>query len=76
MEIIAVTAYVVAFALIAGGAFAMMWANIKSINDTPIVRKHPEAPEPGEKVMYVDVSSDTNREFQHRKEWLEDLYTK
>ena len=51
--------YFVCFALIAGAAFAMMWSNIQSINkemDKPIKRKHPEAPAPGDEVMYVDLS--------------------
>ena len=36
-----------------------MWANIQAINamNRPIVRRrHPEAPEAGEEVMYVDLS--------------------
>ena len=44
---------------IGGGAFALMWANIKSINEmnTPIkTKRHPEAPAAGEEVMYVDLS--------------------
>ncbi len=44
---------------IGGGAFALMWANIKSISEmnTPIkTTRHPEAPAPGEEVMYVDLS--------------------
>ena len=44
---------------IGGGAFALMWANIKSISEmnTPIKTiRHPEAPDPGEEVMYVDLS--------------------
>ena len=51
--------YGVCFALIGGAAFAMMWANIQSINvemRTPPKSKHPEAPEEGEEVMYVDRS--------------------
>jgi len=63
------TLYFICFALIAGGAFAMMWANIQSINiemRTPPKPKHPEAPEPGEEVMYVDFS----------REKLEKLYDK
>ena len=58
--------YGVCFALIGGAAFAMMWANIMSIDmkPRPIKSKHPEAPEPGEEVMYVDLS----------REKLEDLY--
>ena len=61
-----VTLYFICFALIAGGAFAMMWANIQSINiemRTPKPR-HPEAPQAGEELMYVDLS----------REKLEDLY--
>ena len=52
---------------IGGGAFALMWSNIKSISELNTHIKtirHPEAPEPGETVMYVDLS----------REKLEDLY--
>ena len=69
--------YLVSFCLLVGGAFAMMYANISSINrqmDRPRPRRHPEAPEPGEEVMYVDVSEDTAAEFAARKQQLEDLY--
>ena len=62
------TLYFICFALIAGGAFAMMWANIKSIKvemNTPKPR-HPEAPQAGEELMYVDLS----------REKLEDLCNK
>ena len=58
--------YGVCFSLIAGGAFALMWSNIRDINrvmDQPKPR-HPEAPDPGDEVMYVDLSRDK----------LEDLY--
>tara|TARA_B100001094_G_scaffold260719_1_gene261262 strand:+ start:909 stop:1121 length:213 start_codon:yes stop_codon:yes gene_type:complete len=61
--------YFICFALIAGGAFAMMWANIQSINiemRTPPKPKHPEAPQAGEELMYVDLS----------REKLEKLYEK
>ena len=61
--------YFICFALIAGGAFAMMWANIQSINiemRTPPKPRHPEAPEAGEEVMYVDLS----------REKLEQIYGK
>ena len=64
-----VTLYFICFALIAGGAFAMMWANIQSINiemRTPPKPKHPEAPQAGEELMYVDLS----------RERLEKLYDK
>ena len=61
--------YGVCFSIIGGAACAMMWANIKSISEmnTPIKsnrKRHPEAPEEGEEVMYVDLS----------RERLEDLY--
>lgn len=61
--------YFVCFALIAGGAFAMMWSNIRSINiemRTPPKPKHPEAPQKGDELMYVDFS----------REKLEELYKK
>ena len=60
--------YFICFAIIAGGAFAMMWCNIRSINEEMNKPKpkprHPEAPSPGEEVMYVDLS----------RERLESLY--
>ena len=58
--------YFICFANIAGAAFAMMWSNVQSINvemNKPKPR-HPEAPAPGEEVMYVDMT----------RERLEDLY--
>jgi len=61
--------YFVCFAAIGGAAFAMMWSNIQSINiemSKPPKPKHPEAPEDGEEVLYVDLSRDK----------LEDLYNK
>ncbi len=60
--------YFVFFAIIAGGAFAMMWSNIQSINkmmDEPPKPRHPEAPDAGDEVMYVDLS----------REKLERLYS-
>ena len=51
--------YLACLFAIGGGAFALMWANIKSINETnaPIkTKRHPEAPAAGEEVMYVDLS--------------------
>tara|TARA_Y100000768_G_scaffold64236_1_gene44303 strand:- start:1205 stop:1444 length:240 start_codon:yes stop_codon:yes gene_type:complete len=77
MYIFFLVIYLVSFCLIAGGAFALVYANITSINqqmDRPRPRRHPEAPEPGEEVMYVDVSNDTAAEFAARKQQLEDLY--
>tara|TARA_R110001592_G_scaffold45946_1_gene146560 strand:- start:435 stop:650 length:216 start_codon:yes stop_codon:yes gene_type:complete len=58
--------YLVSFCLIAGGAFAMMYANIQSIWNTPPAPprpRHPEAPEPGEEVMYVDLNRDRLEEL-------------
>ena len=45
----------------------MMWSNIKSIKEEakkPPLFVHPEAPKPGEEVMYVDMT----------RERLENLY--
>ena len=59
--------YFVCFAAIGGAAFAMMWSNIQSINigmSKPPKPKHPEAPEAGDELMYVDFS----------REKLENLY--
>ena len=67
MNIFFIVIYLVSFCLIAGGAFAMMYANIQSIWNTPPTPptpRHPEAPAPGEEVLYVDLS----------REKLEDLY--
>ena len=61
--------YFTLFAVIAGTAFAMMWANIQAINkemDKPKPIRHPEAPNPGEEVLYVDLNRDR----------LEQLYEK
>jgi hypothetical protein len=55
------------FALIAGTAFAMMWANIQAINkemDKPKPKRHPESPKEGDELLYVDLT----------KERLENLY--
>ena len=59
--------YLVSFCILIGGAFALVYANIQSIWNTPPAPptpRHPEAPEPGEEVMYVDL----------KREKLEDLY--
>jgi hypothetical protein len=60
--------YFVCFSAIGGAAFAMMWSNIQSISiemRTPKPR-HPEAPQEGDELMYVDFS----------REKLEKLYDK
>ena len=59
--------YFVCFALITGGAFALMWNNLQSISyemSSPPKPRHPEAPEAGEEVMYIDLS----------REKLEEMY--
>ena len=64
MNGITVFVYFVCFAAIAGGAFALMYYNLKSIYWGARSRRHPEAPALGEEVMYVDLT----------KERLEQLY--
>ena len=61
-----VLVYGVCFSLIAGGAAALMYTNIRDIywDNLPKKKSHPEAPEAGEEVMYVDFS----------REKLEELY--
>lgn len=69
--------YFACFAAIAGSAFAMMWSNIQSINiemKKPYKPKHPEAPQEGEEVMYVDVSKMNSKQFSDQKQRLENLY--
>ena len=59
--------YFICFACIAGGAFALMWNNLQSLTyeyKSSPKPQHPEAPQPGEEIMYVDLS----------REKLEDLY--
>ena len=67
MNILLPILYFTLFAIIAGGAFAMMWANVQSINKemrTPRKPQHPEAPKEGDELLYVDLT----------KERLENLY--
>ena len=67
MNILLPLLYFTFFAVIAGGAFAMMWGNIQSINEemrTPRKPQHPEAPKEGDELLYVDLT----------KEKLENLY--
>jgi hypothetical protein len=54
-----------------------MWGNIQSINkmmDEPPKPRHPEAPKPGDEVMYVDVSRMNPQQFRDKKQKLEDIY--
>jgi hypothetical protein len=67
MNILLPLLYFTLFAVIAGGAFAMMWANVQSINEEmrkPRKPQHPEAPKEGDELLYVDLT----------KEKLEKLY--
>ena len=59
----------VCFSLIAGGAFALMWTNLRDINNLmnePPKPKHPETPQEGDELLYVDLS----------REKLENIYSK
>jgi len=59
--------YFICFACIAGGAFALMWNNLQSLTyeyRTSPKSQHPEAPQPGDELMYVDLS----------RERLEEMY--
>ena len=67
MSTLYIVIYLVAFALLVGGAFGLMFANIMAIREIqrrPM--KHPEAPEPGDELLYVDLE----------REKLEDLFNK
>lgn len=65
--------YLICFALIAGGAFALMSQNLRG--SAPLAsaqrrgsssRRHPEAPEPGDEVLYVDLSRERLEELYQR----------
>ncbi len=71
MEDLLAVVYLICFAVIAGGAFALMSQNLR--RSAPLTSAqtsgsgpgpHPEAPEPGEEVLYVDLN----------RERLEELY--
>ena len=64
MNIFFIVIYLVSFCILVGGAFAMMYANIQSTWEKPTTPRHPEAPAPGEEVMYVNLT----------REKLEELY--
>ena len=68
------TLYFICFAGIGGAAFAMMWSNIQSINiemRNPPKPRHPEAPDPGEELMYVEFGPEDPPRYL---ESLEKLY--
>lgn len=55
--------YLVCFAAIAGGAFALMTQSLRRSEGAAPVRsmrkrgaRHPEAPQPGDELLYVDFS--------------------
>jgi hypothetical protein len=49
--------YMVCFAVIAGGAFALMTQTMRTSSIDPAPHnRHPEAPAPGDEVLYVDLS--------------------
>lgn len=55
--------YLICLAVIGGGAFALMNQNLRGstrlssqASSSSRTRRHPEAPEPGEEVLYVDLS--------------------
>ena len=76
MNHIEVFFYFICFSIIVGSAFAMMWSNIRSINiemNTPIT-SHPEKPDTGKEVLYVDVSKMTSKQFKEQVKRLEKLY--
>jgi len=65
--------YLVCFALIGGGAFALMGQSLRgSASLAPAQRvsskakRHPEAPQPGEEVLYVDLSRERLEELYQR----------
>ncbi|MCP9801546.1 hypothetical protein [Synechococcus sp. RedBA-s] len=65
INVIAPLLYMVCFAVILGGAFALMTQTLRSGQQVPAPRRrHPEAPNPGEEVMVIDLS----------RERLEQLY--
>jgi hypothetical protein len=55
--------YLVCFAAIAGGAFALMTQSLRRSDGSTSVqllrnrdKRHPEAPQPGDELLYVDFS--------------------
>jgi hypothetical protein len=58
--------YLICFAAIAGGAFALMTQSLRGVSRPQRPNRHPEAPQVGEPVMYVDLN----------RERLEELYQK
>ena len=70
MNVLLAAVYLIFFALIAGGAFALMNQNLRGSASLASgqtrgsrPRRHPEAPEPGDEVLYVDLSRERLEEL-------------
>jgi hypothetical protein len=73
LEDLLAVVYLICFAVIAGGAFALMTQNLRrsappasawTSGSRP--RRHPEAPEPGEEVLYLDLNRERLEDLYHR----------
>ena len=58
--------YLICFAAIAGGAFALMTQSLRGASQPLRPRRHPEAPQAGEPVMYVDLNRERLEELYHK----------
>jgi hypothetical protein len=65
--------YLIFFALIAGGAFALMSQSLRASAQLGSTQRrgsrpqrHPEAPQPGDEVLYVDLSRERLEELYQR----------
>lgn len=63
MENLLAGIYLICFAAITGGAFALMAQTLRRPNNLkiesprrPLPRRHPEAPSYGEEVLYIDLN--------------------
>jgi hypothetical protein len=56
--------YLLFFAVIAGGAYALMTANIR--RRSPLRSRHPEAPKAGETLLYIDLNRERLEEIYNR----------
>ena len=52
--------------MIAGGAFALMTQSLRGASQPLRPRRHPEAPQAGEPVMYVDLNRERLEELYHK----------
>jgi hypothetical protein len=58
--------YLICFAAIAGGAFALMTQSLRGASQPLRPSRHPEAPQAGEPVMYVDLNRERLEELYHK----------